>query len=277
MATLPAARLLPGSFFGRCRRVAHVSDLILSETHYPSALTVPPHVHERAYFGLLLRGGYCEDLGTRVVDFEPSSVVFHPAREVRYGDVGARGATLLHAEIPEGWTLRLREHGGLPRDAVVDRGGPLVRLGMALYRELRADDAASALIAEGLVLEMLGLLVRLPRRGAGRPPRWLDEAVELVHEEFKGPLTIRGIADRIGVGAVHLARTFRRHRGESIGDCVRRLRVELARRLLDEGHEDLPGLALEAGFADQSHFTRTFRRMTGTTPAEYRRAHNKAR
>jgi AraC family transcriptional regulator len=271
MASLPAAQLLPGSFFGRSRRVAHVSDLILSETHYPSALTVPRHVHERAYFSFLLQGGYCEDLGAGVAAFEPSSVVFHPAREVQWGQIGVRGATLLHAEIPEAWTLRLRDHGGLPRDAVVHRGGPLLRLGMALYRELRADGTGSALIVEGLVLEMLGMLVRLPRRGTRRAPRWLDEAVELVHEEFKGPLTIRGIADRLGVGAVHLARTFRRHEGESIGECVRRLRVELARRLLDEGYEDLSGLALEAGFADQSHFTRTFRRMTGTTPGEYRR------
>ena len=169
MGSLPAAQLLPGSFFGRSRRVAHVSDLILSETHYPSALTVPRHVHERAYFSFLLQGGYCEDLGAGVVAFEPSSVVFHPPREVQRGQIGVRGATLLHAEIPEAWTLRLRDHGGLPRDAVVHRGGPLLRLGMALYRELRADDTGSALIVEGLVLEMLGMLVRLPRRGREGP------------------------------------------------------------------------------------------------------------
>jgi AraC family transcriptional regulator len=70
---------------------------------------------------------------------------------------------------------------------------------------------------------------------------------------------------------VRLARTFRRQRGESVGDCVRRLRVESARRLLEDGRQPLSEVALAAGFADQSHFTRVFRRLTGMTPGEYRR------
>jgi AraC-like DNA-binding protein len=273
MATLPAARLAPGTFFGRSRRTVRLADLILSENLYPSALQVPPHVHERAYFGLLLRGAYLEDLGRRrVVAFDPASVVFHPPREVRCGGIGRTGATLFHAEVPEGWVRRLEEHGGLPDEAVVHRGGPLVRLGMALYRELGAGDAAAALVAEGLVLEMLGLIARLPRGRDTGPPRWLSEAVDLVHAEFQSALTVRGVAERVGIGAATLARGFRRHRGESIGDCVRRLRVERARRLIEEGSHELAAVALEAGFADQSHFTRIFRRLTGATPGAYRRS-----
>jgi AraC family transcriptional regulator len=149
----------------------------------------------------------------------------------------------------------------------------MVRLAVSLYREFRMDDAGAALVAEGLVLEMLGLLVRMPRKepGSDAPPRWLRDAVELVHGEFAAPLTVAAVAERIGVGPVHLARTFRRHRGESIGQCVRRLRVRHARLLLDDGAGDLATVALDAGFADQSHFTRTFRRLTGMTPGEYRR------
>src|SRR5262245_27899063 len=271
-----AARLEPGAFFGRSRRVRHVSDVILSETHYPAALEVPPHVHERAYFALLLRGGYREDLGHGGMDFSPSSVVFHPPREVQHGGIGGRGATLFHVEIPRSWTSRLAEYGRIPDEAVLYGGGPMVRLAHSLYRELRVDDAAATLIAEGQVLEMLGLLVRSPRPPERRAPRWLDEAVELVHEEFTTALTVRAIADRVGASPVHLARTFRRLRGESIGELVRRLRVERARRMLEDPSAALAAIALEAGFADQSHFTRTFRRATGHTPREYRRLHAKA-
>jgi len=273
MTTRPAARLAPGTFFGRSRRTSRTGDLILSENYYPSALQVPRHVHERAYFGLLLHGGYVEDLGRRRVEaFEPASVVFHPPREVRCGGIGQRGATLFHAEIPDGWVRRLEEHGGLPDEAVVHRGGPLVRLAMALYRELAATDAAAALVSEGLVLEMLGLLARRPRRGERNPPRWLAEAVDLVHAEYQAPLTVASVADRVGIAAATLARGFRRHRGESIGDCVRRLRVERARLLIQNGARDLASVALDAGFADQSHFTRIFRRLVGATPGEYRRS-----
>jgi AraC family transcriptional regulator len=273
IAAIPAARLAPGTFFGERGRATRAGDLILSENHYPSALQVPRHVHERAYFGLLLRGGYVEDLGRRrVVAFEPASVVFHPPREVRCGGIGQKGATLFHAEVPDGWVRRLEEHGGLPDEAIVRRGGPLVRLAMALYRELAAADTAAALVSEGLVLEMLGLLARRPQRAERTPPHWLAEAVDLVHAEYQAPLTVRSVAERVGIAAATLARGFRRHRGESIGDCVRRLRVERARLLIRDGASDLASVALEAGFADQSHFTRIFRRLVGTTPGEYRRS-----
>jgi AraC family transcriptional regulator len=271
-----AARLEPGAFFGRSRRVRHVSDVILSETHYAAALEVPPHVHERAYFALLLRGGYREDLGRGGMEFSPSSVVFHPPREVQHGGIGDHGATLFHVEIPRSWTSRLADYGRIPDEAVLYGGGPMVHLAHSLYRELRADDPAAMLIAEGQVLEMLGLLVRSPGKPARRAPRWLEEAVELVHEEFTTALTVRAIAERVGASAVHLARTFRRLRGESIGELVRRLRVERARRMLEDPSFALATIALEAGFADQSHFTRTFRRATGFTPREYRRLHARA-
>jgi len=273
---MTAARLEPGSFFGRSRRVRRVSDVILSETHYPAALEVPPHVHESAYFALLLRGGYREDLGHGGMDFTPSSVVFHPPHEVRHGDIGGRGATLFHVEIPRSWMSRLADHARIPDEAFLYGGGPMVRLAQSLYRELSVDDAAATLIAEGQVLEMLGLLIRSPRQPERRVPRWLDEAVELVHEEFTTALTVREIAERVGASPVHLARTFRRLRGESIGELVRRLRVERARQRLEDSASALAAVALEAGFADQSHFTRTFRRATGFTPREYRRLHTRA-
>jgi len=52
--------------------------------------------------------------------------------------------------------------------------------------------------------------------------------------------------------------------------------VERARRMLEDPSFALATIALEAGFADQSHFTRTFRRATGFTPREYRRLHARA-
>ena len=62
------------------------------------------------------------------------------------------------------------------------------------------------------------------------------------------------------------------------GEYVRRQRIALACRSLAESDMPLADVAIEAGFADQSHFTRTFKRQLGVTPAAYRRqADSKAR
>jgi AraC family transcriptional regulator len=68
-----------------------------------------------------------------------------------------------------------------------------------------------------------------------------------------------------------LAREFRACHGMSVGEYGRRVRLSWAATELVSGDRSLAEVAAEAGFADQSHFTRLFKRHVGTTPARYRR------
>jgi AraC-like DNA-binding protein len=90
-----------------------------------------------------------------------------------------------------------------------------------------------------------------------------------LHDRFRERLSVASIARTVAIHPVHLSRQFKQAFGQTIGEYVRRLRVEhVCRRLATE--EDLPTLALEAGFSDQSHLTRIFKRVIGTTPARFR-------
>ena len=89
---------------------------------------------------------------------------------------------------------------------------------------------------------------------------------------FAEELKLKEVASAVGVHPVHLAREFRRHFHCTAGDFVRRTRVEFACRKISESEASLSDIALSAGFYDQSHFTNTFRRFTGMTPAAYREA-----
>jgi AraC-like DNA-binding protein len=66
---------------------------------------------------------------------------------------------------------------------------------------------------------------------------------------------------------------FRQHQGVTIGAYLRELRIEAARRQLSSSEQSLSEIAANAGFSDQSHFSRLFRAATGHTPAAYRRLH----
>jgi AraC family transcriptional regulator len=73
------------------------------------------------------------------------------------------------------------------------------------------------------------------------------------------------------VHPTHLARVFRQFERRTVGDFIREARIRYARQRMLESKAPLVEIALAAGFADQTHFTRSFKRLTGMTPTEFRR------
>ncbi len=142
-------------------------------------------------------------------------------------------------------------------------------LGRRLALELEARDASWGLAAEGLVLQVLAMGEReasvQPRRGTA----WLATVIELLRERTPHAPSLTELAAEAGVHPGHLARAFRQRFGVTVCQYSRSLRLEWAASQL-AGEAPLAEVALEAGFADQSHFTREFRRHFGMTPGRYR-------
>ena len=114
---------------------------------------------------------------------------------------------------------------------------------------------------------------RLTRTGELKPaaplPDWIGEVDAFIAARFHGPLRAGDVARHVGLHRSHLVREYRRWRGRTVADQVRMLRLAYARSLLVQRALPLPELALEAGFADQSHFTREFALRFGTSPRRY--------
>src|SRR5262249_40004391 len=141
-----------------------------------------------------------------------------------------------------------------------------------LYRAFRADDAAAALIVEGLVLEILGEAFRTaPAADETGAPRWVRRARDILHDRYRQPPDLAGVAGEVGGHPRHLARVFRRLHGRTVGEYVPRLRIDSACRELARPGRPLLAVALEAGFSDQAQFCRTFKQHVGMTPSEFRR------
>jgi AraC family transcriptional regulator len=155
------------------------------------------------------------------------------------------------------------------------RDGGVAGIGRRMQAELRAGDAPARMALHGLALEALALAVRSGVRGRthdGMPP-WLRTARDLVHDRYRERLELGDVAREVGVEPTRLAKAFRAGFGAPLGTYQRRLRLEWAAGRLATTDEPLGRIALQAGFYDQAHFTRHFRRHTGQTPGAYRRVH----
>ena len=147
----------------------------------------------------------------------------------------------------------------------------MASLVVRIYNEFHEIDAASRLAIEGLSLEVMAEALRQQSRSPERlAPKWLEQARALLHDQISERHSIRQIAGSVGVHPVHLVREFRKHYRLTVGEYLRRLRVEFACRKLTDTDTPLIDIALAAGFSQQSHFTKTFKKLTGVTPNQYR-------
>lgn len=250
---------------------ALIAGLTLTETSYTSNLTLPKHSHEHAYFCLVLEGNFSEHYGKRLRACRPSTLIYHPSGET-HSDRFYTGARCFNIHMNAQWVERLQEYSCFLDSPADFQGGSLAHIGKRLYNEFRNLDNFSSLVIEGLALELIAESSRRAVKVMGQAPsRWLKDVRELLHAKFLEPLTLNNIADAVGIHPAHLSREFRRHYRCTVGEYVRKLRIDYAcQRLLSD--DSLSRIASEAGFFDQSHFARTFKLLIGTTPNRYRNA-----
>jgi AraC family transcriptional regulator len=273
----PAMRydsLAPGRFYGEQQSARQVGGLTLTEYRYAPEQVIPRHAHRLAYFCVVLQGSYHEQSGGRSRDCSGAMLIFHPEGEIHSDEFNRAGGHLFSIETDAAWLQRIREYG-----SVLDRpgemaGGPAQALGIQLFREFISLEAASAPAIEGLTLEVLSLALRTAARAERWHPAWLRTAEEYLRAHFHQEVGLEALAAEVGAHPSHFARIFRAHYRCTAGEFVRRLRVEQACQRLGERETEIAALAAELGFADQSHFTRTFKRHTGYTPVELRRAYH---
>jgi AraC family transcriptional regulator len=266
-------KLAAGCYFGTRVQGRELAGFLLSDYTYRPGDRLRKHFHERSYFNLVVAGGYAETYGNRRRECRAATVMFHPAGERHAEQIGGAGARVFSVEAVTHWLRAAPECRTVLETPADFQGGPLARLAFRLYREFCQPDPFSPLAVEGLMLELMAERARRTPRGTDRRPPWLLRAQEVLQTRFAAPPSLTELAQEVGVHPVHLARTFRTQCGCSVGEYLRQLRVEDACRRLAASDTPLVEVALAAGFADQSHFSRTFQRLRGLTPAEFRRRH----
>jgi AraC family transcriptional regulator len=197
-------------------------------------------------------------------------LVVHPPGESHAEEHDSDVATL-NVELSGTWLRRIAELVA-PLDQPAEYSGDaIVTSGLELLHEFKRNDTDSALAIEALTWEILAASANARMRLVdAHAPRWLRDARDLLDAHIGEPASLRTIAADAGVHPVHFAATFRRFLGCSVGEYARRRRFEHARHKLADLEVPLSEVAAEAGFADQSHLTRTFKRLAGMTPNQYR-------
>jgi AraC family transcriptional regulator len=149
-------------------------------------------------------------------------------------------------------------------------------LAWALQAELEADDASDPLYAESLCTAMVVRLIGgSPESGKQRrtlAPRTAARVIEFIDAHLDQRLTLDDLAAQAQLSVPHFKLLFRETLGVPVHQYVVRRRVERAKALLLEGRLSASQIALDTGFAHQSHMAHWIGRLLGVTPRELRGA-----
>ena len=178
---------------------------------------------------------------------------------------------VLNVELDQEWLDALRADGWSEGRPAWNERLPVRSRVRSLAAELERPERLSAFVIEGLCAELLGFAARTSRPSSRvTPPAWLAEVERTLVERFRHPPSLGELGRLAGVSPTHLVRIFRARHGCSVGGFARRLRREHARAAVLHTRREIAEIALESGYADQSHMTREFRRRFGCTPGAMR-------
>lgn len=247
------------------------------QSHYHAGTLLQPHYHDSTWVVFTFSGSFSLTMRSSDNVLTTRTLLYVPAGETHANAFGSHGAEVFITAIDPAWIGNRLEIVSAEADRPrIAPAGYLQGLALKMYDEFKSPDTLSDLIVEGAFLELLGRWFRDRIRQDGDAASWLRNVKALLQDSFRDPLSLNQIAQAAGVHPSHVAREFHRVYGMTVGDYLRKLRVEFVAERLIHPHKDiasLTDLALCAGFSSHAHMASVFKRATGMTPTEYRKGH----
>ncbi|MEO0351333.1 MAG: AraC family transcriptional regulator [Cyanobacteria bacterium P01_A01_bin.15] len=168
-----------------------------------------------------------------------------------------------------------REIDLIPQVAIAD---PVIQqLAIALKTEIQTGCLSGRLYGESLGTALAARLVQnyavsLPSLKAnGLPQLQLERVIDYIKANLSQDLSILDLATLTSMSESHFSRSFKQSVGTSPYQYLIQQRVERAKQLLKQQSRAISTIALDCGFANQTHLTKVFRQITGMTPKVYQK------
>ena len=221
---------------------------------------MPQHAHDWPVLSLFVIGGYLNQTELGETFIAGPSAVLYRAGAAHQNTIASAGFEQIEIEFDPAWL----GHTLLPR-APVSRwlGGRAGAEARALAQVCGQETAE-----QRLRVAVQRFLQRARREPERAPPNWLATITQRLREDTT--LKVSDLARQVSRHPSWLGAAYRRATGEGLLETAARLRVERAAYLLRETDRSSACVAVEAGFCDQSHMNRTFRRMLGRLPSAVR-------
>ncbi|EJL74020.1 helix-turn-helix domain-containing protein [Chryseobacterium populi] len=255
-------KLSSGTYLGESTSRFEGNGIQLVDTVYHQAVSNDWHSHEHAHLTLVLDGGNREQRRGAEYQLTAGQVIFYHSDEVHKNDHTLFPSRNINLEIrPEFFAkYELTEVQFAEAIKFHNINASLI---LRVFKEAEFnEDALTDHVAE--------LLISPLNKKYKVPPKWIRELHQLLNDNWQETPSLHTLATIVNVHPTTISKYFSQYFGCTLSQYLRKLKIERAIPLLRDKFS-ISEISYICGFADQSHFIRTFKTETGILPKAFRK------
>jgi AraC family transcriptional regulator len=266
-----------GNYFGSEVKNRNIGGIWTSVACYDQMLYLKPtplndwHFHQNAHFSFILKGGNIERRKTVSAESCPGQVRFYHVGEPHQNVNVLYPSKNFNVEIDARFLSRYDLSESAIEAAVAAADFTNLKFTMLrIYREAVDQPEVSELAVHALILGAVSKKEDAAKKTL-QIPLWADKVIQILRDRWDENLSLRELSEASGVHAITISKHFPKYFSCTLGEYMRRVRVEKSLALIKQSDCSLTEIAHNCGFADQSHFTRVFKELTGLKPGAFKK------
>ncbi|UTN05456.1 helix-turn-helix transcriptional regulator [Flavobacterium bizetiae] len=238
------------------------------ETEYQQKVYEGWHSHHNAHITLFLKGGTAEKRKNSSTHVGPGSLLFYHSDELHLNQDTLFPSKNINIEIEENLLKELQISEAIIEKSI--RNTTLTKfLILKIFKESMIADPFSGDTINMLFAQLSNANTHLERYE--KSPFWVKSLNELLNDCWNENPNLQDLAQVLNLNPITISKHFPKYFGCTLGEYMRRIKIDRSLSLITSNQINLTEIGFQCGFADQSHFIRTFKNQTGFLPKQFQK------
>lgn len=242
--------------------------IAIVETEYQNKVFEGWHSHTNAHITLFLKGGTSEKRKNSNTAVGPGSLLFYHSNELHLNENTLFPSKNINLEIEEHLLKELQI-----TEAVIEKSVENAALSkfliLKIFKEFQTGDSFSGDTINMLFTQLAQANIHADKYE--KSPIWVKNLYELLNDCWNENPNLQDLAKILNLNPITISKHFPKYFGCTLGEYMRRIKINRSLLLMESSTVNLTEIGFQCGFADQSHFIRTFKNQTGFLPKQFQK------
>jgi len=256
-------------YLGNTKNIFNTTQgIAVVETEYQNKVYEGWHSHNNAHITLFLKGGTTEKRKNYNETLGPGSLLFYHSDELHLNQDTLFPSKNINIEIEENLLKELQISEAIIEKSV--QNTTLTKfLILKIFKECLVADSFSGDTITMLFAQLSNANNHFEK--FDKSPFWVKSLNELLNDCWNENPNLQDLAQVLNLNPITISKHFPKYFGCTLGEYMRRIKINRSLSLIQSNESNLTEIGFQCGFADQSHFIRTFKSQTGFLPKQFQK------